>query len=141
MKEVKISDEDINIAVDKKLVSVELKWLYAPNKDSLSYYTQRIYSGIPFDSLFRMQLTDSVSEDQRKWNTDLFNLEQKSNMIAGLIKSQKVGSVSSPVKGPDGWYIFNIVNIWREALPNESELNQLKVKSEEALQKAKMDSL
>jgi 2C-methyl-D-erythritol 2,4-cyclodiphosphate synthase len=141
MKDVNVSDEEINVAVNKKLVTVELKWLFAPNKDSLLFFTQGISSGIPFDSLFRLQLTDSVFEDQRKWNTDLFNLEQKSNMIAGLIKNQKVGSVSSPVKGPDGWYIFNIVNIWREALPNESELNQLKEKSQEVLQKAKMDSL
>src|ERR1035437_5694300 len=141
MKEVKISDEDINTAIGKKLVSVELKWLYAPDKDSLSFYIQRISAGFPFDSLFRLQLNDSVFEDQRKWNTDLFNREEKSSMIAGLIKNQKAGAVSSPVKGPDGWYIFTIVNIWKEVLPNESELNQLKENSERALQKTRMDSL
>jgi hypothetical protein len=86
-------------------------------------------------------LNDSVFEDQRKWDTDLFNLEEKSSMIAGLIKNQKAGSISSPVHGPDGWYIFKIVNIWKEVLPNESELNQLREKSERALQKTKMDSL
>ena len=141
MKEVKISDEEINTAIGKKLVSVELKWLYAPYKDSLNFFTRGISDGLPFDSLFRLQLNDSVFEDQRKWNTDLFNLEEKSSMIAGLIKNQKVGSISSPVKGPDGWYIFKIVNIWKEVLPNESELNQLKEKSNRSLQKAQMDSL
>jgi hypothetical protein len=141
MKEVKISDEEINKAVGKKLVSVELKWLYAPDKDSLSYYTHRITTGFPFDSLFRLQLNDSVSEEQRKWDTDLFNLEEKSSMIAGLIKNQKVGSISSPVKGPDGYYIFKIVNIWKEVLPTESELIQLKEKSNRSLQKVRMDSL
>ena len=141
MKEVKISDEEINTAIGKKLVSIELKWLYAPDKDSLSFYIQKISAGFPFDSLFRLQLNDSVFEDQRKWDTDLFNLEEKSSMIAGLIKNQKVGSISSPVKGSDGWYIFKIVNIWKEVLPNESELNQLKEKSNRSLQKAQMDSL
>jgi hypothetical protein len=141
MKDVKISDEEINAAIGKKLVSVELKWLFAPNKDSLLFFTKGISAGLPFDSLFRLQLNDSVFEDQRKWDTDLFDLEQKSGMIAGLIKNQKAGSISSPVKGPDGWYIFKIVNIWKEVLPNESELNQLKEKSERALQKTKMDSL
>ena len=141
MKEVKISDEEINAAIGKKLVSVELKWLFAPNTDSLNFFTRGITDGLPFDSLFRFQLNDSVFEDQRKWDTDLFNLEQKSSMIAGLIKNQKAGSISSPVKGPDGWYIFKIVNIWKEVLPNESELNQLKEKSERALQKTQLDSL
>jgi hypothetical protein len=141
MKDLKISDEKINEAIGKKLVSVELKWLFAPNKDSLNFYINRISSGLPFDSLFRLQLNDSVFEDQRKWNTDLFNLEQKSGMIAGLIKNQKAGSISSPVKGPDGWYIFKIVNIWKEVLPNESELNQLKEKSNRSLKKTQMDSL
>jgi hypothetical protein len=140
MKEVKISDEEINAAIGKKLVSVELKWLYAPGKDSLLFFTKGISAGLPFDSLFRLQLNDSVFEDQRKWDTDLFNLENKSSMIAGLIKNQKVGSISSPVKGSDGWYIFKI-DIWKEVLPNESEINQLKEKSGRALQKAQMDSL
>jgi hypothetical protein len=141
MKDIKISDTEINTAIGKKLTSVELKWLFAPDKDSLNFYINRISAGFPFDSLFRLQLNDSVFEDQRKWNTDLFNLEQKSSMIADLIKNQKAGSISSPVKGPDGWYIFKIVNIWKEVLPNESELNQLKEKSERALQKTQMDSL
>ncbi len=141
MKDVKISDEDINNAVGKKLTTIELKWLFAPNKDSLEFLYKWLSSKLTFDSLFKLQLNDSVFEDQRKWNTDYFDLQQKSSMIAGLIKNQKVGSISSPVKGPDGWYIFKIVNIWKEALPNESEFNQLKEKSFRALQKAKMDSL
>jgi len=141
MKHVKISDKDINTAIGKKLMSVELKWLYAPGKDSIQFFIKGISNGVPFDSLFSLQLKDSVYEDQRKWNTDYFNLEQKSSMIAGLIKNQKVGSISSPIKGPDGWYIFKIINIWKEALPNTSELNQLKEKSIRALQKAQMDSL
>ena len=141
MKNIIISEEDINTAVGKKLVSVELKWLFAPDKDSLRFYINKISAGISFDSLFLLQLNDSVFEDQRKWDTDLFNLEEKSSMIAGLIKNQKAGSISSPVKGPDGWYIFKIVNIWNEVLPNKTELDQLKEKSERALQKTKMDSL
>ena len=141
MKEVKISDDEINAAVGKNLVSVELKWLFAPDKDSLRFYINKISAGLTFDSLFQLQLNDSVFEDQRKWDTDLFNLEEKSSMIAGLIKNQKAGSISSPVKGFDGWYIFKIVNIWKEVLPNESELNQLKEKSKRALQKSQMDSL
>jgi hypothetical protein len=141
MKDVIVTDEEINAAVGKKLASIELKWLFAPNKDSLNFFTRGISDGLPFDSLFLLQLNDSVFEDQRKWNTDLFNLEQKSAMIADLIKNQKVGSISFPVKGPDGWYIFKIVNIWKEVLPNESELNQLREKSNRSLQKTKMDSL
>lgn len=141
MKEVKISEEEINAAVGKKLVTINLKWLYAPDNDSLSYYTRKIASGLSFDSLFRLQIKDSVFEDQRKWDTDLFNLEEKSSMVADLIKNQKIGSISSPVKGSDGWYIFKIVNVWKEVLPNESELNELKEKSERALQKKQMDSL
>jgi hypothetical protein len=141
LTQVKISDDEINAAVGKKLITIELKWLFAPNKDSLSFFNQKISSGLSFDSIFRLQLNDSVFEDQRKWNTDLFDLEQKSSMIAGLIKNQKVGSISSPVKGPDGYYIFKIINIWKEALPNETELNELKEKSGRALQKTRMDSL
>jgi hypothetical protein len=141
LKDINISDEQINAAVGKKLVSVELNWLFAPDKDSLLFFTRRIADGIPFDSLFRLQLNDSVFEDQRKWDTDLLNLEEKSSLIAGLIKNQKVGAISSPVKGPDGYYIFKIMNIWKEALPNESELNQLKEKSNRSLQKSQMDSL
>jgi Mor family transcriptional regulator len=68
-------------------------------------------------------------------------MEQKSSMIAGLIINQKVGQISSPVKGSDGWYIFKLVNVWKEAIPNESELVKLKEDSERALEKSIMDSL
>ena len=141
LKQVKVSDEEVNAAVRKKLITVELKWLFAPDKDSLRFYTEGLSKGISFDSIFRLQLKDSVFEDQRKWNTDLFDLEQKSSMIAGLIKNQKAGSISSPVKGPDGWYIFNIVNIWKNVLPSQSEINEMKEKSGRVLEKARMDSL
>ena len=89
MKDVIVTDEEINEAVGKKLVSIELKWLFATNKDSLNFFTKGITGGLQFDSLFLLQLNDSVFEDQRKWDTDLFNLEEKSSMIAGLIKNQK----------------------------------------------------
>jgi hypothetical protein len=62
-------------------------------------------------------------------------------MIAGLIKNQKAGSISSPVKGSDGWYIFKLVNVWKDVLPNESEISKLKEDSERALEKGMMDSL
>jgi hypothetical protein len=141
LKQVKISDYEINEAIRKKLTSIELKWLFAPNKDSLRFFVDNLSRGVKFDSLFNLQLTDSVFADQRSWNTDVFNMEQNSNMIAGLIKNQKAGSISSPVKGPDGWYIFKLVNIWKDALPNESELSKLKEDSQRALEKSMMDSL
>ncbi|MDR3609335.1 MAG: hypothetical protein P4L27_02095 [Ignavibacteriaceae bacterium] len=141
MKQVKISDKEISEAVNKKLVSVELKWLFAPNRDSLNFYLNNINKGVKFDSLFNAQLINSVFADQRSWKTDLFNMEQKSSMIAGVVKNQKAGAISSPVEGPDGWYIFKIVNVWKEVLPNESEIAKLKEDSQRVLEKDKMDSL
>ena len=139
--QVKITDKEINEAISKKLTSVELKWLYAPGKDSLQYYIKKIKEGIKFDSLFNTQFTDSVFVDQRSWNTDLFSMEQKSKMIAALVENQKPGVISSPVEGPDGWYIFKIVNIWKELLPNETEITKLREDSHRGLEKTKMDSL
>jgi len=141
LKQVKITDDNINDAVRKKLTNIELKWLFAPDKDSIRYYVNKLSEGIKFDSLYNSQLTDSVFADQRSWNTDVFNMEQKSSMIAGLIKNQKAGSISSPVKGPDGWYVFKLVNIWKDVLSNESELSKLKEDSKTALEKGAMDSL
>jgi hypothetical protein len=141
LSQIKITDKEIEEAVSKKLTSVELKWLYAPTRDSLKYFVNKIKEGIKFDSLFIAQLTDSVFSDQRSWNSDLFNIEQKSNMIAALLKNQKAGVISSPVEGSDGWYIFKIVNVWREVLPNETEITKLREDSRRFLEKAKMDSL
>lgn len=141
LKQIKIPAEDINEAIRKKLISVELKWLFAPTKDSLQYFSNKLADGVKFDSLFSNQLKDSVFADQREWNTDLFEMEQKSSMIANLIKNQKANSISSPLKGPDGWYVFKLVNIWNEVLPNESELIKLREDSQRALTKTRMDSL
>jgi hypothetical protein len=53
----------------------------------------------------------------------------------------KAGGVSLPIHTSDGWYIVKVDNLWREVIPNETQVNKYKYDVKTTLEKAKMDSI
>lgn len=140
LPKVEIKKEDITDAYNKKITEVKLNWLYAPTSDSLLIFARLFKEGLSFDSLFKIQLKDSVFEDQRSMTTDLFKLEQKNPEILKIINSLKVDSISSPVKGKDGWYIFKLKDKSKDLSLGNIPANEFS-EIESAIKKSKMDTL
>ena len=140
-KDVKISKGKIDEAVRDKQFTYNIKWLYAPNKDSLSFFESGLSNKISFDSLYKMQLNDSVFYDQRSMKIDKFKLSIRNPQLAKVADTLKVNEISAPVKAPDGWYIVMITDIWKNEIVTATMLQKDEYDASTALEMQQMDSL
>jgi hypothetical protein len=141
LKDVKIQSYELNDGVKEKEITYSIKWLFAPNEDSLKYYTSSIDQGISFDTLFTLQLKDSVFADKRSMEKDKFQFKIENPEMYRVVNTLRLGQVSKPVKGPDGWYIVKLENTLRNVITTATQKDQELYDVKRALTLAKSDSL
>ncbi len=141
LKDVKIAPAKIKNAIRDKQYTYEIKWLYAPNADSLSFYVSGLSNKISFDSLYKMQLNDSIFYDQRSMKIDKFTLSIRNPQLSKVVNKMRVNEISKPVKAPDGWYIVKITDIWKNEIVTESMYQKDEYDARTALEMQQMDSL
>ena len=135
---VEINENEIEKVIKKKLIEYEIKWLYSENQMSIENYLKQLQNSIPFDSLFYSQLNDSVFADDRQMKSSLYNIYVKNPVFGQILDTLKAGSLSTPIKTDDGWYIIKIDNILENLISSETEQQKLRYESIEALTKSKM---
>ena len=138
---IQISQSELNDAVREKQLTYQIKWIYAPRKDSLDIYLSLLKNNIPFDSLFNLQVKDSVYKDQRSMEIDKFKLSIRNPEMFNIVDTLKVGQISDPIKGPDGWYIVKLIDIWKNEIVTKSELDKEKSDASSALKLNKSDKI
>ncbi|MCL5029521.1 MAG: peptidylprolyl isomerase [Bacteroidetes bacterium] len=136
---IKISNTEIDQALAEKQITYNIKWLFAPDKDSLNYYLVSLKNNISFDSLFNEQLKDSVKIDQRSLHMDKFKMRMRNPEMLNVVDSLKVGEVSSPIHGPDGWYIVKLIDVWKNVITTQTEIEKEKADAENSLKLNKSD--
>lgn len=141
MPEIKINDAEITKVIEKKQSEYQIRWLYSWDLLQTENYLKELRSGVPFDSLFKSQLNDSVRIDDRQLTSSLYNIYVKNSQFAQIVDTLKPGKISDPLHTDDGWYIIKIDNIWKNEITSESEFNKLKSESVNAITKSKMDIL
>ena len=141
VREIKINDAEIGKVIEKKQSEYVLRWLYAKDLFQLENYVKNLKSGVSFDSLFNIQLNDSVLFDDRHLTSSLYNIYVKNPQFAQIVDTLKPGMVSDPIHTDDGWYIIKIDNILKNVVTSESEFNKLKSESIDAITKSKLDIL
>ncbi|MHB8581017.1 MAG: peptidylprolyl isomerase [Ignavibacteriaceae bacterium] len=140
-KDVKITKKEIKDAIRDKQFTYDIKWLYAPNNDSLSFFESGLSNKISFDSLYKMQLNDSIFYDQRSMKIDKFKLSVRNPQLAIAVDTLKVNEISPPIKAPDGWYIVMITDIWKNEIVSETMYQKDEYDANRALEMQQMDSL
>lgn len=122
---INVPKNELDTALVEKGINYDLKWLYASNEKTLSYYREKLKNGLTFDSLFKIQLMkDSVHADERSMKVDLFKLKNENTVFAKALDTLKVNEISMPIKGPDGFYIVKIDDIWEKLILTETEKNK-----------------
>ena len=140
LKNIKVTTNELDKAAAEKQINFKIKWLYSPAEDSLSFFISKLKKGIAFDSLFVLQLSDSVFTDERSMEIDKFKLKNRNPELSMIVDSMKAGEISNPVKAGDGWYIFKLDDIWKNIVTTQTELAEDKADAEEVIKKEKMDS-
>lgn len=141
LSKVEISDEEIDTVITQKQLELDVKWLYAETDGELNKITDALASGVSFDSLYNLQLKDSIYLDERSMRIDRFQLGKKNSELAEILDTLPVGKLSKPVEAIDGWYIFILDNIMQNVILTESELMRLQQESINFLKKKKMDQI
>ncbi len=139
LKKLKVNQSELDEAAAEKQINYNIRWLYSSNENLLLYYESGLTKGTSFDSLFNLQINDSVFADQRSMEIDKFKLKIRNPGMSGIVDSMKAGEISKPVKAADGWYIFKLDDIWKSMITTQSELNEEKADAEEVIKKEKMD--
>ena len=141
LKNVTVTPSELNKGVNEKEITFRIKWLYAPDKDSLNYYKTAIKKGISFDSLFQEQLKDSVFADQRSLEKDKFQFRIENPEMFSKVDSMSPDEVSDPIEGHDGWYIVKVINIKRNVITTVTQQNKELYDVKTALTMSKSDSI
>jgi len=140
-KDVDVPKTKIQDAVKDKQITYNIKWLYAPDDDSLSFFESGLSNKISFDSLYKMQLNDSLFSDQRSMKIDKFKLSIRNPQLSKVVDTLKVNEISAPIKAPDGWYIVMVTDIWKNEIVTETEYQKDEYDARTALEMQQMDSL
>ncbi len=133
LKQVKIPNDMLKRAIEESKFTYQLKWIYAPSKDSMSFYVDELGKGVPFDSLFKMQLKDSIYADQRSLKETKFKLRMLNLAMFKDVDNMKVGDMTEPIKGPDGWYIVKLVDVWKDLITTQTQFEKEAYDAREAL--------
>lgn len=136
---IKIPNGQVDTAIADKQITYQLKWLYAPGKDSLDFYLACLKNGLSFDSLFNDQIKDSVYKDQRSMQMDKFKLRMRNPEMFAVVDTLKPGEISKPVHGPDGWYIVKLADVWKNAITTQTEFEKERYDAVKALKLNKSD--
>jgi hypothetical protein len=138
---VKVTERETQQGMQEDRLHVAVKWLYASSKDESSRQLQMLMNGISFESVFSMQLKDSVKSDDRSMETTRFRIKLRNPVLAQVIDTLHVGTYSMPVQAPDGYYILKVTDTWTNPIMTESDAAKLHSDIERALVQEKSDSL
>jgi hypothetical protein len=141
LSKIIIEQADIDTAINKMQLELEIQWLYSDSKNEISYYVNELNKGASFDSIFLAQINDTIFIDDRCMKSDRFKLEKKNPLLAKIIDSLKAGEVSLPVHVDNGWYIFRLSNVRENIISTETELTRLTQEAVNALTKSRSDKL
>ena len=134
LKKVTIPADMLNRAIEESKITYKLKWIYAPTTDSMGFYVSELGRGISFDSLFNLQLKDSiVYADERSLEETKFNLRMSNLAMFKDVDKMKAGDISEPTKGPDGWYLVKLVDVWKNLITTQTEFEKEEYDSRQVL--------
>ncbi len=139
---VRVSDAELERAVGQQQTTLQNRWLYAKDEDEINAAAGALHSGIPFDTLFERQVSDtSVMRSDRMMESTAFKILQRNRVLASVLDTLRIERPSAPIRASDGWYIVQVDGVVREPIATESALNRLRQQAHRALTQMKADSL
>ncbi len=141
LSKVAVTEGEIDRAVKGEQKHITLQWLYAPTEEGIKHSYALLLGGVSFDSLFILQLRGNVKADDRTLETTRFNLRTTNPTFAQLVDTLLPHTVSSPIKGPDGWYVASIVDGWQNAILTQSEIAKMRYDARTTLIQQKADAI
>ncbi len=136
---IKIDDAELDTVINRKNITVELKWLFTSESKEEEKFRTALNQGMSFDSLYEKQFKEGVVQDDRYMQISLYDLGLRNELLAGIVDTLTIGNYSQPIKIENGWYIVKLESAYKNPILNEEEYNRLKSEAVSAVKKEKMD--
>ncbi len=141
MSKIDIPKQELNEAVEKSRETVLVKWLFSESMDQIVEWKKMLDRGVSFDSLFRRQLTDSVSIHDRMMEKSRFQIDLNNPSLGRIVDTLSYNKPSLPINVNGGWYIVNIDNVIRDVIITESQIAQQRIRAKRKLMQYKAERL
>ena len=126
LSKVSLIEEQIQNDTRKAKITVSLRWIYVPSTVEADHLNTALKNGLSFDSLYQKQYAHDVEPDSRSLETTMLKLERDNPELASKLAKMKRGSVSPPISGKDGYYIFRLDEARQNPITTETEFAELK---------------
>ncbi len=104
---VKISQAEIQKALDRSALTLEVKIISSGDSSTIFDYYNNLKSGASFDSLEK--ISDPVEYNSNKSALKITYGQMSDDYVEDTLYNLSIGSFSSPVKTEGGWFIFKLV--------------------------------
>lgn len=138
---VRVSGTEIGQGIEQSKRHLKLQWIFAPTKERVQQLAEELRSGAPYDSLYRLQGSDSALSAYRAVGGTLFQIRMDNPAVGAVADTLRLLRPSAPLKGADGWYIIRIVDETKDVLTTQSDDIKLREDVSRALLQHKSDSL
>ncbi|MHB1686933.1 MAG: peptidylprolyl isomerase [Ignavibacteriaceae bacterium] len=102
---VKVTDKDLLQGFVRSQTTLEVNYLISDNKKEIDNLYKMLNDGIPFDSLLAVRPEKSEQAQPKQ-----IVYGQMDQSLEDTLYSMKVGSYTTPLYTPDGWYIFRMTD-------------------------------
>lgn len=119
----KLSNDPEKYAEAKKraLVYLNAKFIFAQDQVQIERIYSKLQNGESFDSLLSIR----GEADVQKEAPYQIHFGQMSEYAEDSVYSLKIGEFSSPLKSPDGWYIFKLISVEPEIIENDKHVKNM----------------
>ena len=103
-----IQNEDIEKALDRMNKLLKVNYLYSRDKEEINEVYQKLKAGIPFDSVLSSR-TENILQPE-PYDIVYGRMEE---FVEDSIFALNISEYTQPVKSPDGFYIFKLIEVGR----------------------------
>ena len=118
-------------AKKRALVYLNTKFIYAKEKSEIDRLYNELKNGASFDSLLSMR-GESLLQKEQPYQ---IHFGQMAEFAEDSVYSLSVGEYTSPLKSPDGWYIFKLISVEPEIIENDKQVKNMEKKIRSIVQK------
>ncbi len=127
----KINPQKYAEAKKRALVYLNTKFIYAKEKSDIDRLYDKLKNGASFDSLLAIR-GESLLQKEQPYQV---HFGQMAEFAEDSVYNLSVGEFSSPLKSPDGWYIFKLISVEPEKIENDKQVKNMEKKIRSIVQK------
>ncbi len=119
LSKVNLTDEYLIEAFRRNSLSLNLHYIFSTDETEINDIYQQIITGSDFYSIFLKRPESSLQEEPY-----VVSYGQMDKNVEDQLYNLQVGEFTSPVKAPNGWYIFRLLTTEQKIIENVKQAEE-----------------